>query len=147
MFGAIPAALTFYWRMKIPETAALAAMNVKQTCLSQNMYQKTCLLFSAIGRIPPAKIMNAVEEFYGIARTQRLIAVCSTVSDYWFTRQVVVTAEIFPARFRSTCHGISVSMWEPWVGAIVGVFGFLYLAQKSEPGQGRYKVPCRYWGE
>jgi PHS family inorganic phosphate transporter-like MFS transporter len=33
MFGAIPAALTFYWRMKMPETArytALVAKNAKQ---------------------------------------------------------------------------------------------------------------------
>ncbi|CDY50482.1 BnaC09g17630D [Brassica napus] len=33
MFGALPAALTYYWRMKMPETArytALVAKNIKQ---------------------------------------------------------------------------------------------------------------------
>ncbi|KAL2463599.1 putative inorganic phosphate transporter 1-7 [Forsythia ovata] len=35
MFGALPAALTYYWRMKMPETArytALVAKNAKQAC-------------------------------------------------------------------------------------------------------------------
>ncbi|KAF2285461.1 hypothetical protein P3X46_006289 [Hevea brasiliensis] len=36
----------------------------------------------------------------------------------------VVPAEIFPARLRSTCHGISAASGK--AGAIVGAFGFLY---------------------
>ncbi|KAL2520029.1 putative inorganic phosphate transporter 1-7 [Forsythia ovata] len=49
----------------------------------------------------------------------------------------VVPAEIFPARFRSTCHGISAAAGK--AGAIVGAFGFLYAAQnqdksKTDPG-------------
>ncbi|XP_073154508.1 probable inorganic phosphate transporter 1-3 [Henckelia pumila] len=39
----------------------------------------------------------------------------------------VVPAEIFPARLRSTCHGISAAAGK--AGAIVGAFGFLYAAQ------------------
>ncbi|XP_042511752.1 inorganic phosphate transporter 1-4-like [Macadamia integrifolia] len=39
----------------------------------------------------------------------------------------VVPAEIFPARFRSTCHGISAASGK--AGAIVGAFGFLYAAE------------------
>ncbi|OAY77565.1 putative inorganic phosphate transporter 1-4 [Ananas comosus] len=39
----------------------------------------------------------------------------------------VVPAEIFPARLRSTCHGISAAAGK--AGAIVGSFGFLYAAQ------------------
>ncbi|KAK3193565.1 hypothetical protein Dsin_024875 [Dipteronia sinensis] len=58
-------------------------------------------------------------EFYRIARTQRLIALCSTVPGYWFT----VPAEIFPAMLRSTCHGISAACGKLGVGEIVGVFG------------------------
>ncbi|CAK8543584.1 unnamed protein product [Lathyrus sativus] len=42
----------------------------------------------------------------------------------------VVSAEIFPARFRSTCHGISSAAGK--LGAIVGAFGFLYLAQNKD---------------
>ncbi|VFQ63347.1 unnamed protein product [Cuscuta campestris] len=249
MFGAIPAALTYYWRMKMPETArytALVAKNAKQAAsdmskvmqmeivadhvekpihegnrgefglfsktflcrhglhllgttttwflldiafYSQNLFQKD--IFSAIGWIPKAETMNALEEVYKIARAQTLIAICSTVPGYWFTVALidkmgrfaiqlmgfffmtvfmfalaipynhwthkenrigfvimysltfffanfgpnattfVVPAEIFPARLRSTCHGISAASGK--AGAIVGAFGFLYAAQSTDP--------------
>ncbi|CAA0842469.1 Inorganic phosphate transporter 1-4 [Striga hermonthica] len=45
----------------------------------------------------------------------------------------VVPAEIFPARLRSTCHGISAAAGK--LGAIVGAFGFLYLAQNPDPAK------------
>jgi PHS family inorganic phosphate transporter-like MFS transporter len=45
----------------------------------------------------------------------------------------VVPAEIFPARLRSTCHGISAAAGK--AGAIVGAFGFLYAAQSTDPTQ------------
>ncbi|GLU08169.1 hypothetical protein SLE2022_250930 [Rubroshorea leprosula] len=242
MLGAIPALLTYYWRMKMPETArytALVAKNAKQAAAdmskvlqvdleaeqekveqkkgadygffssqfvrrhglhllgttttwffldiafySQNLFQKD--IFTAIGWIPNAKTMNALEELYRIARAQTLIALCSTVPGYWFTVALidklgrftiqlmgfffmtvfifasaipyhhwtlpdnrigfvvmysltfffsnfgpnattfVVPAEIFPARLRSTCHGISAAAGK--AGAIVGAFGFLYAA-------------------
>ena len=249
MVGAIPAALTYYWRLKMPETArytALVAKNAKQAAndmskvlqveieaeeqkveqlakeptnsfglftkeflrrhglhllgttstwflldiafYSQNLFQKD--IFTAIGWIPPAKTMNAIEEVYRIARAQTLIALCSTVPGYWFTvafidrigrfaiqimgfffmtvfmfalafpynhwthkenrigfvviysltfffanfgpnaTTFVVPAEIFPARLRSTCHGISAAAGK--LGAIIGAFGFLYLAQNQD---------------
>ncbi|KAM7462546.1 hypothetical protein LguiA_030667 [Lonicera macranthoides] len=246
MFGAIPAAMTYYWRMKMPETArytALVAKNAKQAAAdmskvlqvelepeqeklesqeeknkfglfskeflrrhglhllgttstwflldiafySQNLFQKD--IFSAIGWIPPAQTMNAIQEVYRIARAQTLIALCSTVPGYWFTvffidkigrfaiqlmgfffmtvfmfalalpynhwthkdnrigfvimysltfffanfgpnaTTFVVPAEIFPARLRSTCHGISAASGK--AGAMVGAFGFLYAAQSQ----------------
>lgn len=47
----------------------------------------------------------------------------------------IVPAEIFPARLRSTCHGISAASGK--LGAIVGAFGFLYLSQsRSKPDPG-----------
>ncbi|GMI69025.1 phosphate transporter 1;7 [Hibiscus trionum] len=242
MFGALPALLTYYWRMKMPETArytALVAKDAKQAAAdmskvlqvdleeegqeerpkekkqsdfglfssqflrkhglhllgttstwflldiafySQNLFQKD--IFTAIGWIPKAKTMNAIEEVYRIARAQTLIALCSTVPGYWFTVALidkmgrfriqlmgftfmtlfmfalaipyhhwtlphnrigfvvmysltfffsnfgpnattfVVPAEIFPARLRSTCHGISAASGK--AGAMVGAFGFLY---------------------
>lgn len=249
MFGAIPAAMTYYWRMKMPETArytALVAKNAKQAALdmskvlqvefqaeeekvekftsrssqsfglftkefaarhglhlvgttttwflldiafySQNLFQKD--VFTAIGWIPPAKTMNAIQEVYKIARAQTLIALCSTVPGYWFTvifidylgrfaiqlmgfffmtvfmfalaipydhwtkkenrigfvvmysftfffanfgpnaTTFVIPAEIFPARLRSTCHGISAAAGK--AGAIVGAFGFLYASQSKD---------------
>ncbi|KGN56860.1 inorganic phosphate transporter 1-4 [Cucumis sativus] len=241
IFGAFPALLTYYWRMKMPETArytALVAKNAKQAAAdmskvlqveleseqekidegkskndfglftmsflrrhglhllgttstwflldiafySQNLFQKD--IFTAIGWLPPAKTMNAIEEVFRIARAQTLIALCSTVPGYWFTVALidrmgrfaiqlmgfffmtvfmfalaipyhhwtleanrigfvvmysltfffanfgpnattfVVPAEIFPARLRSTCHGISAASGK--AGAIVGAFGFQY---------------------
>ncbi|KAJ8749661.1 hypothetical protein K2173_026310 [Erythroxylum novogranatense] len=259
MVGALPAALTYYWRMKMPETArytALVARNAKQAAsdmskvlqveieaenqkvehlaqsesgsfglfskqflhrhglhllgttttwflldiafYSQNLFQKD--IFSAIGWIPPAKTMNALEEVYRIARAQTLIALCSTVPGYWFTvafidrmgrfaiqlmgfffmtvfmfalaipydhwthrdnrigfviiysltfffanfgpnaTTFVVPAEIFPARLRSTCHGISAAAGK--LGAIVGAFGFLYLAQNKDKAKADAGYPA-----
>lgn len=243
MFGAIPALLTYYWRMKMPETArytALVAKNAKQAAAdmskvlqvelgaeqektevkgndfglfskqflrrhglhllgttstwflldiafySQNLFQKD--IFTAIGWIPKAKEMSALDEVFRIARAQTLIALCSTVPGYWFTvafidrigrfaiqlmgfffmtvfmfalaipyhhwtlkanrigfvvmysltfffanfgpnaTTFVVPAEIFPARLRSTCHGISAAAGK--AGAMVGAFGFQY-AEKA----------------
>ncbi|KAL4317723.1 hypothetical protein S245_053996 [Arachis hypogaea] len=45
----------------------------------------------------------------------------------------VVPAEIFPARLRSTCHGISSAAGK--AGAIVGAFGFLYASQSKDPSK------------
>ncbi|GAA0140448.1 hypothetical protein Leryth_016816 [Lithospermum erythrorhizon] len=42
----------------------------------------------------------------------------------------IVPAEIFPARLRSTCHGISAASGK--AGAIVGAYGFLYAAQSRD---------------
>ncbi|CAM8980210.1 unnamed protein product [Rhodiola kirilowii] len=42
----------------------------------------------------------------------------------------VIPAEIFPARLRSTCHGISAAAGK--AGAMIGAFGFLSVAQSKE---------------
>ncbi|XP_023754088.1 inorganic phosphate transporter 1-4 [Lactuca sativa] len=52
----------------------------------------------------------------------------------------VVPAEIFPARLRSTCHGISAASGK--LGAIVGAFGFLYLAQNQDPAKADAGYPA-----
>ncbi|GLU00088.1 hypothetical protein SLE2022_174820 [Rubroshorea leprosula] len=44
------------------------------------------------------------------------------------TTTFIVPAELFPARFRSTCHGISGAMGK--VGAIIGTIGFLWATKK-----------------
>lgn len=259
MAGSLPALLTYYWRMKMPETArytALVAKNAKQAAsdmskvlqvdleaevekvdqiaqkptasfglfskqflrrhglhllgttstwflldiafYSQNLFQKD--IFTAIGWIPAAKTMNAIQEVFKIARAQTLIAMCSTVPGYWFTVALidrmgrfaiqimgfammtifmfalafpynhwthpdnrigfvviysltfffanfgpnattfVVPAEIFPARLRSTCHGISAAAGK--LGAIVGAFGFLYLAQNQDKAKADAGYPA-----
>jgi PHS family inorganic phosphate transporter-like MFS transporter len=52
----------------------------------------------------------------------------------------VVPAEIFPARFRSTCHGISSASGK--LGAMVGAFGFLYLAQNQDKSKADAGYPA-----
>ncbi|CAB4297458.1 unnamed protein product [Prunus armeniaca] len=74
---------------------------------SQKLFQKD--IFSAVGWLPSAGSMSALDELYKIARAQTLIALCGTVPG---------AAEVFPARFPSTCHGISAASDK--AGAIIG---------------------------
>uniref|UniRef100_A0A251U367 Putative major facilitator, sugar transporter-like, Major facilitator superfamily domain protein n=1 Tax=Helianthus annuus TaxID=4232 RepID=A0A251U367_HELAN len=46
------------------------------------------------------------------------------------TTTFIVPAELFPARFRATCHGISGAVGK--LGAIIGLIGFI-LASREEP--------------
>ncbi|CAF1987212.1 unnamed protein product [Brassica napus] len=209
MFGALPAALTYYWRMKMPETArytALVAKNIKQATQEMSKVLQVdlemeeradfikdprlnyCLFSKEFAK--RHETMNGINEVYMIARAQTLIAFCSTVPGYWFTvafieimgrfaiqlmgffmmtvfmfaiafpydhwikpenrigflvmysltfffanfgpnaTTFIVPAEIFPARLRSTCHGISAATGK--AGAFVGAFGFLYAAQPQD---------------
>ncbi|KAI9074204.1 hypothetical protein K1719_043828 [Acacia pycnantha] len=45
----------------------------------------------------------------------------------------IFPAEIFPARLRSTCHGISAAAGK--AGATIGVIGFLFVAQNKDPSE------------
>ncbi|XVE69557.1 hypothetical protein DITRI_Ditri10aG0001000 [Diplodiscus trichospermus] len=45
------------------------------------------------------------------------------------TTTFIVPAELFPARFRSTCHGISGAVGK--VGAIIGTVGFLWASRNQ----------------
>lgn len=161
---------------------------------SSNLFQKDVL--SAIGWLPAATSMNAIEEVYQISRCQALIALCSTVPGYWATvgmidrmgrvaiqlqgfffmaalllaiaipysywqtsdsRRIgfiilyactfffsnfgpnattfILPAELFPARFRSTCHGISAGAGK--LGAIIGAFGFQFAWDSAAIGNSR----------
>ncbi|KAI9122642.1 hypothetical protein K1719_006482 [Acacia pycnantha] len=53
----------------------------------------------------------------------------------------IVAVEVFPARFRSTCHGISAASGK--LGAIVGSFGFLYLAQNKDKSKADAGYPAQ----
>ncbi|KAL2344682.1 hypothetical protein Fmac_005967 [Flemingia macrophylla] len=50
------------------------------------------------------------------------------------TTTFIVPAELFPARFRSTCHGISGAIGK--IGAIIGSVGFLWASHKKGDGEG-----------
>nr|VDD00362.1 unnamed protein product [Brassica rapa] len=50
------------------------------------------------------------------------------------TTTFIIPAELFPARFRSTCHGISGAAGK--FGAIVGTVGFLWATQHEEEDKG-----------
>ncbi|KAF8402466.1 hypothetical protein HHK36_010550 [Tetracentron sinense] len=252
MFGAVPAVLTYYWRMKMPETARFTALvegdhkkaaadmakvlekdihvhdskppisgksNNSYGLFSREFMKRHGLhlvgtsttwflldiafyslqltqkdVYPAIGLLPKAATLNAIEEVYRISRSMFLVALFATVPGYWFTvflidkigRSVIqlggfllmsifmaivgfrygdlrgektncdvnstkefcggntklfailygltfffanfgpnsttfiVPAELFPARFRSTCHGISAAAGK--AGAIIGAF-------------------------
>ncbi|XP_068652830.1 probable inorganic phosphate transporter 1-10 [Aristolochia californica] len=49
------------------------------------------------------------------------------------TTTFIVPAELFPARFRSTCHGISGAAGK--VGAIIGSIGFLWASQSTDENE------------
>nr|DAD19885.1 TPA_asm: hypothetical protein HUJ06_021348 [Nelumbo nucifera] len=190
MFGSLPAALTYYWRMKMPETArytALVAKNAKRAAsdmskvlqveieaeqdkveslsqdtsnsfglfskeflrrhglhllgttmtwflldiafYSSNLFQKD--IFSAVGWIPPAKTMSALEEVYKIARAQTLIALCSTVPGGDLSGQATVDMSWY-----ISC------IWEGWGNG----WGFWLLVRSAAAGQDkdRCRVPTRY---
>ncbi|KAM0941532.1 putative sugar transporter, major facilitator superfamily, MFS transporter superfamily [Dioscorea sansibarensis] len=53
------------------------------------------------------------------------------------TTTFIIPAELFPARLRSTCHGISGAAGK--VGAIIGSFGFLWASQDKKKDKGGQK--------
>lgn len=49
------------------------------------------------------------------------------------TTTFIVPAEIYPARFRTTCHGLSAAVGK--LGAVLGAFGFQFSAQDPDPSR------------
>ncbi|CAA7020081.1 unnamed protein product [Microthlaspi erraticum] len=54
------------------------------------------------------------------------------------TTTFIIPAELFPARFRSTCHGISGAAGK--LGAIVGTVGFMWATKNVDNGDGRNQL-------
>jgi PHS family inorganic phosphate transporter-like MFS transporter len=54
------------------------------------------------------------------------------------TTTFIIPAELFPARFRSTCHGISGAAGK--LGAIVGTVGFIWATKNVDNGDGRNQI-------
>lgn len=52
------------------------------------------------------------------------------------TTTFIVPAELFPTRFRSTCHGISGAAGK--IGAIIGSVGFLWASQTTTKSKVKY---------
>ncbi|KAL0361892.1 UNVERIFIED_CONTAM: putative inorganic phosphate transporter 1-9 [Sesamum radiatum] len=261
MAGAVPAGLTFYWRMMMPETArytALVERNVEQatkdmqkvllvslsqinklqeqeqqqvfpnnisppsnnySLLSKEFLRRhgrdlfacatTWFLVDVVfyssnlfqsqiyhGYLPKQGNVNAFQEAFHVAKLQAIIAICSTIPGYYVTvcfidrigrvkiqmmgflfmglgllaigipydvywhdnanigfmilysltfffsnfgpntTTFIVPAELFPARFRSTCHGLSGSAGK--IGAIIGSIGYLWASLgEREDGYGK----------
>ncbi|TKW03375.1 hypothetical protein SEVIR_7G020000v4 [Setaria viridis] len=213
MFGAVPAALTYYWRMKMPETArytALVTKDVKKAASdmasvlnedivpedeavnelappgqyglfssefrrrhgllptpeegNNNPFQrmiKTTALHTAIalcGTLPGYfgtvvfvdRIGRVRIQILGFTMMSVLIICLAAPYDHYWTKQhknkygfavmygmttffanfgpntttFIIPAEIFPARLRSSCHGIAGAFGK--IGAIIGVFALRY---------------------
>ncbi|KAG2254479.1 hypothetical protein Bca4012_058067 [Brassica carinata] len=247
MIGAIPAALTFYWRMRMPETARYTALVEKNAIQAEKDMQKVMSIseidedfpeeqpsssssyklfsrrfFSLHGRDlfaasanwflvdvvfytsnlllsqivslsdKPSSTANVYDSAFEAAKVAAIVAACSTIPGYWFTvyfidrvgrvkiqimgfffmavvylaagipyswywlhektnnkgfmilyglifffsnfgpntTTFIIPAELFPARFRSTCHGISGAAGK--LGAIAGTVGFLWGTKRDE---------------
>ncbi|KAK9270605.1 hypothetical protein L1049_026187 [Liquidambar formosana] len=195
MLGAIPAGMTFYWRMTMPETASSSvSMASISSLVPPHGFLSTSSFIAATSsrlRYPPSfnvpdeQHMNAYEDAFQVARLQAITAVCATIPGYWATvffidrigrvkiqmygfffmaigffaigipynywennakkgfmvlyfvtfffsnfgpntTTFIVPAELFPARFRTTCHGISGAAGK--VGAIIGSVGFQWVS-------------------
>ncbi|GLJ41964.1 hypothetical protein SUGI_0868750 [Cryptomeria japonica] len=212
MFGGVPAGITYYWRMRMPETArytALVTRNSKQATsdmsrvlvldieeddgdifeireqpfglfsmaflrlhglhllgtaftlfvvdiafYSLNLFQKN--IYNLVGWLNEyINYDSPVDEVYDIARARAMIVLFSMIPGYFFAILLVdrigrfkiqlvgfffmsvflfalgipFNAELFPARLRSTCHGISAAAGK--AGALIGVFGFIYASQST----------------
>ena len=53
------------------------------------------------------------------------------------TTTFIIPAELFPARFRTTCHGISGAAGK--VGAIIGSVGFLWASDRKDKRKDKFK--------
>ena len=58
------------------------------------------------------------------------------------TTTFIIPAELFPARFRSTCHGISGAAGK--LGAIVGTVGFLWATEKADDGDNMNRMRAAF---
>ncbi|XP_076932440.1 putative inorganic phosphate transporter 1-9 [Bidens hawaiensis] len=256
MIGAIPASMTYYWRMKMSETPRYTALVEKNTLQAAKDMQKVmnvplstiqedvemmntpntraafsntypffsreffrrhgrdliaaslnwCIIdivFYSLnlfqyhafrGRMIPKGHMNIYKDALQIAKFQALVAICATIPGYFVTVYMIdyigrvkiqaagfffmalslftiakvnkggwgsdpgigfiilygltfffsnfgpntttfiVPAELFPARFRATCHGISGAVGK--VGAIIGTIGFLWASREPPHGFG-----------
>nr|GMD31077.1 probable inorganic phosphate transporter 1-9 [Ipomoea batatas] len=196
MIGAVPAGMTYYWRMMMPETARhgrhLLACSLSWFLVDVVFYSSNLFQSHIYHQYLPETTKNAFIEAFNIAKLQTIIAVCSTVPGYFFTvyfidrigrvkiqimgfffmamglfaigipyhsfwaennagirgvgfmflygltfffsnfgpntTTFIVPAELFPARFRTTCHGISGAAGK--LGAIIGAVGFSWASHK-----------------
>ncbi|KAJ0763942.1 putative major facilitator, sugar transporter, major facilitator superfamily [Helianthus annuus] len=209
MIGAIPASMTYYWRMKMPETARFTAlvennalqaakdigkvMNVPLSTIQEDVemintpntraalsntypffsreflrrhgrdliaasinwllidivfYSLNLFQYHAFRGLMKSKInINLYQDAMQIAKYQALnkgdwgsnqgpgFIILYGLTFFFSnfgpnTTTFIAPAELFPARFRATCHGISGAVGK--LGAIMGLIGFI-LASREQP--------------
>ncbi|KAF9621389.1 hypothetical protein IFM89_020588 [Coptis chinensis] len=113
-------------------------------CSALPGYWATVFFIDRVGRVK-IQIMG----FFGMAISSFAVAICyyrGNSNVWWFyvlygfifffsnfgpnTTTFIVPAELFPARFRSTCHGISGAVGK--IGAIIGSIGYYYLVSPDK---------------
>jgi hypothetical protein len=78
--------IAFYSQNLFQKDGAYTLWTSRRECaLLTRAFHGMPAVFDAVGWIPKASSMNALEETYKIARAQALIALGSTVPGYWFT--------------------------------------------------------------
>lgn len=140
----------------LPAAATMSAIDeVYQICRAQALialcsiipgYWCTILLIDRIGRKPiqlqgflmMAGFLLGLGIPYSYWQTQNHVGFMIIYAVTFFfnnfgpnTTTFIVPAELYPARFRTTCHGISAAVGK--LGAVLGAFGFTFSAQSSDP--------------
>ncbi|KAI3696024.1 hypothetical protein L1987_79033 [Smallanthus sonchifolius] len=167
MIGAIPASMTYYWRMKMPETARFTALVDRNTLQAAKDMEKV-LNVSLSSIQEDIEMMNTPNTRVALSNTYSFFSReflrrhgrdLFAASFNWFlvdivfyslnlfqyytfkgllasksTMNLYVPAELFPARFRATCHGISGAVGK--VGAIIGTVGYIWASRDPQNGLG-----------
>ncbi|CDP07936.1 unnamed protein product [Coffea canephora] len=163
MAGAIPALLTYYWRMKMRENYTIhgsGCQESKTRCSRHVKKLKIQKLKLELGLELEMDLVYSPRSFFVTGfrllgtKTTRFFLDTLFYSQNLFQNMIqsfvvvlcaltfffanfrpnatafVAPAEIFPARLRTTCHGISAASGK--LGAIVGGIEFLYLSRNKD---------------
>jgi PHS family inorganic phosphate transporter-like MFS transporter len=129
--------------------AAAAATHARDADASHHPSQKD--VFAAIGWLPKANEMNALEETYRIARAQALIALGSTVPGYWFTvftidrlgRKVIqVGGFLMMTLFMAALAGFYIPLRDHHTSGFVTMYALTFFFSNFGPNATTFVIPA-----
>jgi hypothetical protein len=113
-------------------------------------------VFAAIGWLPKASHMDALEETYRIARAQALIALGSTVPGYWFTvftidrlgrKTIQVGGFILMTLFMAALAGFYIPLRDHHTNGFVTMYALTFFFSNFGPNGGGAHRPKRWGGD